>query len=930
MTTNRPDTDQNRFHLARAFGHLCFWVTTAVLALLLVLQGVLLVRGSWNVPALLVSHLRMEMIKQGWQADYTRLDFHLPASVTVIEPRLRRIGQEDPLVEANYGRVDFSLSQLLRGHPQVKSARLYGGTLFCPAPHSPTGVREKVIESAYVSVRNRHQTWMIETLLAKTHNLAISATGSIPHPATKPPPPEETPPLDWDSLLATFLPRIIREQPNFSRVDHPILRLHFLPQSAHAFTVRIDGWAQALSAPHGIQITRPHLHATARFDGADWQGEWVSLQAATVSWESHLTAHGLHSQLEWAPIRAGPNLIPDRGTLTISELETPAGSIDGFATHLALAPADRIQVDLSALFQKEPIMATGELDWHSGNGKFNVLSRVNPTPLMQHETTRALGIRRTIGFEESPLGAATVWIKNWQLDHARAHAHARLANIDGVLLDWATARAELRPDRFIVPEMVLNYGDFEALGSYEVDFETLDYRLRFKGQTRPLHIQAWFRDWWANLWNEFEFPQEPLSGDLDIHGRHGNSDEARVFGSVKGTNFNIRGVAFESFSGTLRVAADDVVDLFHIDLRRAEGPAEGWFRYRPHPVTKGFGQLDFEAHSRVDPIGVAPIFGEAGVGMLSSFSFTSPPALLLTGSVYGHPQQKENRVTITGQTESPLVYQGLALDRLMVDMLVEGSDWNLRQIDAGLAGGRATGDARKWMTRLNPDEDEVEKLQFSLIMEDLATDSSIELIKSWQAAAGLEEKIAEPSLHVGGLIDLDLQAEGLFGDFQSFRGEGNLKIREANLGEIHLLGILSRLLKVTPIGFTSLQFTEADSQFIVALNKLTFNGLRLNGPSSEIRATGTYLMDEDNLDFSLRLRFISESRIPLLSLLLSPVLEPLAHILEIRLTGSPSDPQWRFLLGPRNIFKEMTGEGGSPSSPNDESAEPEAQPKPTR
>lgn len=929
MTTNRHHTNQNRFHLARALGQLCFWVTTAGLTLLLVLQGILLVKGSWNVPDLLVSHLRAEMGEQGWQADYTRLDFHLPASFTVIEPRLRRIGQEDPLVEANYGRVDFSLSQLIRGRPQVKSARLDGGTLFCPAPHSPTGVREKVLESAYVSVRNRHQTWVIETLLARTHNLAISATGSIPHPATKPPPLEEPVPFDWDSLLATLLPRIIKEQPHFSRAHHPILRLHFLPQSAHAFAVRIDGWAQSFSAPHRVEITRPHLHATARFDGADWQGESASLGAATVRWESHLTAHGLHSRLEWAPIQTGSNLIPDRGTLTIAALETPAGSIDGFATHLALAPADRIQVDLSALFQREPIMATGELDWHSGNGKFDVLSRVNPTPFMQHETARELGIRRTIGFDESPLGVATVWLKNWQLDHARAHAHARLANIDGVLLDRATARAELWPDRFIVPEMVLNYGDFEALGSYEVDFETLNYRLRFKGQTRPLHIQAWFRDWWVNLWNEFDFPQEPLGGDLDIHGRHGKRDETRVFGSVKGTNFSIRGVAFESFAGTLGVE-DGVVDLFHIDLMRAEGPAEGWFRYRPHPVTKGFGRLEFEAHSGVDPIAVAPIFGAGGVSMVSSFSFTSPPALLLTGSVYGPPQQKENRVTITGRAESPLIYQGLALDRLMVDVLVEGSDWSLRQIDAGLAGGRVTGDARKWMTRLNPDEDEVEKLQFSLIMEDLATDRSIDIIKAWQAEAGLEGKIAESSLDVGGLIDLDLQAEGLFGDFQSFRGEGNLKIREANLGEIHLLGILSRLLKVTPIGFTSLQFTEAESQFIVALNKLTFNGLRLNGPSSEIRAAGTYLMDEDDLDFSLRLRFISESRIPLLSLLLSPVLEPLAHILEIRLTGSPADPQWRFLLGPRNILKEMSGEGGGPSSPNDESTEPETQPEPTR
>jgi hypothetical protein len=896
--------------------HCCFAASTSGLTLLLALQGILLVRGSWDVPEPLVSHLRAKLAEQGWQVDYTRLDFRFPASITVVQPRLGRVNQEEPLIEADYGRVDFSLSQLIQGKPQVKTASLHGGTLFCPAPHSPTGRREKVLESAYASVRIRPQAWTIQTLSAKTHNLSLSATGSIPHPGAKPEPVDDPEPIDWDSLLATLLPGIIREQPHFSRAQNPSLRLHFLAQAPHALAVRIEGWADSFSAPHGVELIRPHLQAVGRFDGADWQGQSASLQVASASWNSLLTASSLSGKVEWAPIGTGPNLIPDRATLTMAELQTPAGTIDGVATQLALVAMERLQVDVSALFQNEPIEATGQLDWKTGHGRFDFLSRLNPTPFMQHEIARELGVRRDIGFAESPLAVATVWVEEWQLSRAAAHAHARQANIDGVFLDRATARAELRPDRFIVPEMVLNYGDFEALGSYEVDFETLDYRLRFKGATRPLHIQAWFRDWWVNLWNVFEFPQEPLSGDLDIHGRHGDGDQTRVFGSVQGANFSIRGVPFDSFSGTLLVE-DDVVDLFHIDLMRAEGPAEGWFRYRSDPVTRGFGRLDFEAHSKVDPTEVGPIFGEGGENMVSPFRFTSPPALRLAGQVHGAPRQRESRVEITGRAESPLVYNGLALDRLMVDMLVEGSDWNLRQIDAGLAGGRVTGDARKWLDRLHPEEEPIEKLRFSLIMEDLATNRSTEVIRAWQAEAGLEATGAESSLNVGGFLDLDLQAEGLFGDFQSFRGDGNFQLRGADLGEVHLLGILSRLLKVTPLGFTSLQFTEAEAQFRIDLNKLEIPDLRLNGPSSEIRAGGIYLMDQDDLDFSLRLRFMSESRIPLLSVLLSPVLEPLAHILEIRLTGSPADPQWRFLLGPRNILKEMTGEGSSPSAPND-------------
>lgn len=880
---------------------------------LLVLQGLLLYRGSLGLPDVFLARLHEELEERGWQAEYASLRYYPPGTLIVNDLALAPEGEPQALMNVELGRIGFSLTKLLRGELAVKEATVYGGTLFCPARLSPTGVREGVLERTHLTAAPAGDGWEIRNLNGKLHNVSFSASGIVPRLA-----PAKKDPERLEALLALWLPRIVRERAAFERAENPHLRARVAPAPAGGLSVEAEAWADGFAAPlpdgwaslqlplnntgkrfvlpsGPLRVLQPYATTRWTYDGETWVAEGLSLSLERLEWETLLAARRLSADFHW-PAGKPTDLSATGLDLAAAELTTPAGALGDLRAALRSREEDRLTAGFSALFQDLPIEGTAELNWRLGNGSAQILSRINPTPFLQSEIARELGLKRDIRFEEAPFARATARMEDWQFVKASARALARQADIDGVFLHRAAATAELLPDRLIVPRMFLAYDDFEAEGRYEIELATKAYRLFFNGSARPLHIHAWFRDWWVSLWEDFEFPNDPLHGDIDIHGILGEPGDVRVAGSVGAKDFSLRGVVFKALDAKLIVAGPRT-DLFDIDLVREEGTASGAFQYLHDRDSGGFGRLWFEAESRVDPTEVAAVFGEAGRNFMSSYRFMEPPSLSLKGAFYGPPRADQTRILVQGETDAPLQYHGLPLSRLKLTAEVEGETWRLFDLSAGLAGGEVTGRVDKW------EEDGTERLGFTLFMRGLDLEPALAAVAAWQAEAGLEKTEVRD---LKGVADLFVDASGTHGDFQSFVGEGSVRIREADFAQVHLLGLLSRILSATPLGFTSLEFSEADAQFNLELNKLRLTEVHLTGPTSTIRAAGDYLIDQQALDASLRIYLLKETKIPFLSLILSPLLEPLAHMMEIRLTGPVTDPQWRFLLGPRNILKTIS------------------------
>lgn len=891
--TSTPHSERASRRKSRGIFRSAFFAAACgALTLLFLLQAVFLCRGEWNVPDVVLSQMHEELADRGWRASYHSVAFRPPGSVFVRDLRLTRDGDDEPSVSADVGRIDFALLDLLRGELMLEEVTLYGGTIYCPALYSPTGMRERVVEQAHLVARQDTDGWSLHNLNGKIQNLGLTASGAFP--ALLPARREEA--IDWERIWEDLLPRLVLERDQFERVETPRLHLHFAPTSGGGLAVQAKAWAEAVNPPREVRVTQPTLTTAWVFDGSRWEGEAVSFEAASAIWRDEVTASGLAGQVLWPINENGAGFIPDQLDLSVARIETEAGSLTDLQLRLARGLSESIvAADFFALFFDDPLEGSANLDWRQGTGDVEIISRVNPTPVLQHEIAREFGLRRDLFFHEAPFVRASARVKDWRLVGASGRALARHADIDGVFMHRASARAEFFPDRLVVPELVLAYQDFEVEGAYEFHLDTQAYRFLFKGGVRPLHISAWFQDWWATLWNEFDFARGPLQGDVDIHGILFQPETIKLTGAVGAEDFFVRGVPIQALDARLLVL-EHYANLFEIELFRSEGAATGSFQYRADPESAGFASMHFDARSTVNPTEVGPIFGEEGKEILSAFRFTQPPVLSLKGVVYGSPRKSETRVTLSGEAAAPMKYRGLGIDHLVVEAIIDGDDWNLSRITAGLAGGNVTGNARKWL------KDEDEHLEFSFRMQDLDLAATLENISGWQAENGVEENGARLDQKLTGVVDGDVEASGRFGDIQSFSGGGSVQIREADLAQVHLLGLLSRVLSVTPLGFTSLHFNEAETSFLLDRKTIQFPKIRLTGPTSSIQSSGNYRIDQDALDFSVKLHFLKESKVPFLSLLLSPVLKPLAHVTEIRLTGTSADPQWRFLLGPRNIL----------------------------
>lgn len=876
----------------------------------LLLQGVLLVRGSWEVPDFLLDRLHAELRKEGWSATYTSLAVRPPGTVVATDLRLTRLGEEQPLATSARASVEFDLIRLIQaGELVIKKFGLQDGRIYCPVQLSPTGVHEELWRSTHVAGRRLESAWEIESLSGRMRNLTFTASGILPDL-----PARDGTPLNLHQILNTLLPRLVRERNLLESAVRPHIRLRLKRSDVALVEAMAEIFAESFQAGHGLSVEEPYLAGRWSYDGVSWKTDEVWAEAAAAGLlEARSHATSIRGRLFWeyeAPV-VYP-LLPNRGELFFSRLETPLVELDEARVEGLLTGRTEAVADVFTLLADGTAHASARVDWEKGDAAADLWLRANPNAILQRREIRTLGLNRDVYFHQAPAARGTAEVRDWELVRAEANVQARQVEVDGVALDRAWVRARIEGEEIVVPEMILAYDDFEVEGSFSRSLREKDYRLFFKGGFRPLHISPWFGEWWEDLWGEFDFAAGPLRGDVDISGALGDPDRTSVSGSVEADRFFLRGVPFRKAGGTLHVL-DNYVDFHEAVLVRDEGVARGEFQYYGDPGSSRFQRLTFAADSTLNPVDVAPVFGRRGGGVVGAFRFKSPPVLNLKGTVFGAEAFDATRVAIAAQSTGGLTFEGIPLDRLQFKALIAGDELKLDNLEFTVGGGTGSGYARKWT------EEETEKLQFDISVSQLDLEKAFDVFDAWRGAD------AEPEGSLNrfrGRMTFAVAATGDYGDPHSFTGGGNLQIRKADLAEVHLLGLLSRVLSVTPLGFTSLQFSSAESTFAIERERIHFPNLRLSGPTSALQATGDYRLPDQSLDFSVKLLLLKESSIPLISVILSPLLEPLAQITEVRLSGPASDPQWRFLLGPRNILGV-----GEPSFPGTDTLEEEEAPE---
>jgi hypothetical protein len=344
---------------------------------------------------------------------------------------------------------------------------------------------------------------------------------------------------------------------------------------------------------------------------------------------------------------------------------------------------------------------------------------------------------------------------------------------------------------------------------------------------------------------------------------------------------------------------------FDLQVSRAGGAqrAAGWFKRRADPLTRDLRALEFDLGGNLDPATLRHLGGPAAESLLAPWKFTTPPTIALVGRTDYRAGGAVSDLQFRGETTAPVSYEGFPLDRVRAEGAVRGDEVRLDQIELAVAGGRGT--AKAALTG----EGESKRLGFDFYLESADLVRAIRAINEFDAArAPAGERPSSPNRELlkrasGGRLNFALSAQGRPADLTSFNGSGNLELAGAELGEIHLFGLLSQLLSGLSLNFSSLKLDTLRGSYRVADGRVNFPDLRVTGPTALIEGRGDYRLTDKTLDFTARFKPYEENR-NLLTGVVGIVMNPLASILELRLTGPISKPDWSISLGSSSAPRE--------------------------
>jgi hypothetical protein len=879
------------------------WMTWLGLSALLALQIWTAVHRELALPDFALHALERRLAASEVTARVGRAVFDPTGCIVLEDVQLFAPGQSEPLVtiRAAYARVDFW--SLLVGDFRLHQVRVTGVDLRVPAMLSPSGIDEAVISDLDGVFHIQGRDYAIALCRFRIGDITVASWGGFHLPAAVRSRPGSLPLLDL--VLQRYLDagrKLIALRPRLAALEEPYLQLVLTPSSDRGAMVAAELSARSFREDGFLNVAAAHAQTAFPLLGKAPYATRVTVEVEHLDWRAQ-------AQVERLRIELGGSLVPDQFTFKpqVARVTAAGGTAMGLPfsaplAELGLAQLPRLQGDVSVRAGGAPLTAHGDLDLKRGEGAFALSGLVTPALLRLAADRTKLAVARKVVLSEPALVEARIELApGWKPARAEADVFVRHLVAQDVPLDAVSGHATYAGHDLQVTDIAAVQGDNSAYGSYAMDTVTRDYRFLLKGRMRPPDISGWFKPSWLRFWSNFAFRAAPPDADIDVSGRWGSVGRSKVYCRVDAIRPEIRSVPFDRLSTTL-FFRPNYYDVSRLMAERAGHFAHGAFIVTLDPELSTYRTLDFAGDSELDVAECARLYGPAGTAMAAPYQFVEPPSVHLTGHFDGPgvPGGPHKRVKFTVTSHGRCAFNRFPVDQVRFDADYNDEDLDLRQIEAEIAGGTATGKARLKAPR------EGRTLAFDAKLSSADLARVINVLDEFQLAgkppAAERPKARFLGRATGGRLDVVLAAEGRFWEPFSFRGEGRLLITGKELGEIHLLGSLSELLSKSIFNFTSLRIETAQAGFKLEGNKVHFPQVKLLGPSASIVANGDYLLDARTLDFNASVYPLQESKLALpygLGLLLTPI----SDFLSLRLTGPLEKPSWVFVLGPTNILR---------------------------
>ncbi len=621
--------------------------------------------------------------------------------------------------------------------------------------------------------------------------------------------------------------------------------------------------------------------------------------------------------------------------ISVERMGHPVASVSAVNVRTNLQTLPLLQSQVTARFGGEAWQLHSDIDITNGAGRIVVEGRVGSSVLDLASEQVGFDVPSILKWEIPPHLTASVNL-GAGAKPLRAEARFSTQEVEArwVPLTATQARVQWQGTSLRADQILLRTGPSVATGSYEMDTESLDFSFLLRGRLEPSSINGWFRDWWPALFQQFDFTNSLPQASVDVSGRWGAPLDTRVFISADAADPVIRDIPMDRMRTRL-FTRPGWADVFHFLAERPVGDVEGSFlRQWRMPDSRRWTRVEIHAGGVTDLSPAPQLLRRTGEALIAPFDFDEPLQLRLDGKAiredWGAPTTET--FDISGSTDAPWRFKGFPFEGTTFSARRQDEKIMIDSFAAQMAGGELMGRIEL------QGQGDAQQVAFDLNLANASLGSTMHDVGAWLAARRGETPADETEFEkqmAAGKLTLALSAEGPSNDLLGLKGSGSAAITDANFSNINLLGVLSALLERTILNFSTLQLNHANADFTLNGSQVNFSQIKATGRRGSVDASGNYSLIDRSLDFTTRVRPFEGGEG-----LLDAVFTPFSSVLEVKLAGELSDPEWTFVFGPTNLLRNLTGENArnrnslpsaaAPHSPDENvSTAPESAPSQT-
>ncbi|MSU46837.1 MAG: hypothetical protein EXS42_06880 [Lacunisphaera sp.] len=886
---------------------LACWAVWLVLGASLVTLIWIAAAKELPVPGFVLRRTEAELAKANLVIKFGRARLDPTGKILLEDVQLRSRQFADPLLTCRLLYLRRDIWSVLGGRPIPDEIRLEGAALQLPAMLSPSGTAEPLVHDLALVLRHEDNRWLVDQFTGRIGRLAVTAQGDLALPARL----AGAPPLSPDPLAVQFLQisrRLALEVHQLDAFEEPTLAIRLESTAGMGNHAHLLLTAKAAAQPWALPLTLGPLAATAtlRLDSLGERQVRLHAAAQSANYRGECTVENVRTILTARFLPGSFSARPLDALVAAGTVKAEGESALGPVLRADLSGWPDVRTTVATQISGEFLTAEVEAKLKTQSARISAEGRVAAgliNRVLAAHTPRAAPY---FVFADPVAFRGTAMISpGWRFASATGRVDAGALDSHGVKITSARGRIDINGPSFLASDAQVTMSENIARGSYWMDFATTDYRMLLSGRLRPPDINGWFRgDWWTKFWTEhFAFPAARPDAVVDLSGRWKDSARTVYFGRTETGSATVWGGDFAQ-THALVFLRPHFTHVIEFNATRAGGAQrlDGWIKRWGDPATRETLRMEFDLAGSVDPW----IYGNMLEGKLSellaTMQFTSPPRVHAAGTIEGKAPRETPNYSFTGLAEGGLHYFGFPLETLQVVGRVTGQDVRLDDIQFTTAGGKGT---CKAAVSGPPD---YRRLGFDVYLTGADLARTIRAVEEYQrnrtgqkSVTAAEGKFIQRAS--GGRLDVALSAIGQPGEIASFTGRGNAALTGTELAEIHLFGLLSQVLSTLSLNFSSLKLDEAHTSFKLDAGRLNFPDLRISGRSAVIDARGNYEFATNALDFTAKFKPFEEKH-TLLTVAIGIVINPITSILELKLSGPLTNPDWSIVVGPSGSHPE--------------------------